>query len=77
MITRMIYPFSLRERIAWKISKFFPNVNDKNISFIFDKKIKFDLSKYDIGHQSIIFNGYYELGLTCQMLKFAKRGGYL
>ncbi|MDR2409272.1 MAG: hypothetical protein LBE13_14320 [Bacteroidales bacterium] len=80
MITRFIYPLWLRERITWRIKKFFPNVNDKDVSLIFDNKLKFDLSRYDVGHQSIIFNGYTELLLTKWFVKASKslkyRGGY-
>ncbi|KAA6351939.1 hypothetical protein EZS27_000736 [termite gut metagenome] len=72
MITRFIYSLHLRERITWKIKRFYPNVSDKNVTVVFDKKLKFDLLKTDVGHQSIIFNGFYELELTNKILKIAK-----
>jgi FkbM family methyltransferase len=77
MITRFIYPFSLRERVHWKIKRFYPHVKNNDVSVVFDKKLRFDLSKHDVGHQSIIFNGFYELNLTRHVLKYAKRGGVL
>ncbi len=77
MFTRIIYPLSLREKISWRIKKLFPAVKDKNISLEFDKNLKLDLSRDDVGHQSIIFNGYYELELTKIMLKLGSKGGVL
>lgn len=77
MVTRIIYPLSLREKISWRVKSFFQNINDKNISLVFNKKVKLDLSKTDVGHQSIIFNGYYELDLTKAMVRLAKKGGTL
>ncbi len=73
----MIYPLSLREKINWKLKKFFPNVGDKDITLTFNKKLKLDLSKNDVGHQSIIFNGFYELDLTKSILKIGTKGGLL
>src|SRR5213592_1215939 len=77
MLTRIIYPFSLREKISWRVQKLFPNVHGKNISLQFNKKLKLDLSKNDVGHQSIIFNGYYELELTKSIVKLGTNGGLL
>ncbi|MDB5138668.1 MAG: hypothetical protein JWR12_584 [Mucilaginibacter sp.] len=57
--------------------KFFPNINDKDIKLSFNKDIKLDLVKTDVGHKSIIFNGYYELNLTKDILKYASEGGLL
>lgn len=75
MFTRMIYPLSLRERISWRARKFFPKAIDKNVRLQFDKNLKMDLSNADVGHQSIIFNGFYELGLTKNIVAHAKKGG--
>lgn len=75
MFTRLIYPLFLREKISWKIKKYFPNINDKTISLEFDKEIKLNLLKTDVAHQSIIFNGFYELGLTKTILNLGKKGG--
>ena len=77
MLTRIIYPFSLREKISWRVRKLFPNIRDKNISLAFNKKLRLDLSKSDVGHQSIIFNGYYELELTKTIIKLGTKGGLL
>lgn len=78
MITRLIYPLFLREKITWvlkeKIGKKYP---DQNVTLKFNSKISLDLSKEDIGHQLIILNGFYELKLTRSILKLAKRGGLL
>jgi FkbM family methyltransferase len=77
MLTRIIYPFSLREKITWRVKKLFPNVQDKNISLVFNKNLKLDLSKNDVGHQSIIFNGYYELELTKAIVNIGAKEGLL
>ena len=54
MLTRVIYPLALREKISWKLIKLYPDVHDKNVSLEFNKKIKLDLLKHDVAHQSII-----------------------
>ena len=77
MLTRFIYPLSLRARINWRLQKLFSNIDDKNITLQFDKKLKLDLSKNDVGHQSIIFNGFYELELTRTIVKLGIKGGML
>jgi FkbM family methyltransferase len=77
MLTRTIYPLALRARISWRVQKLYSNIDDKNISLQFNKKLKLDLSKNDVGHQSIIFNGFYELDLTKAVIKLGKKGGLL
>jgi len=73
----MIYPLSLREKISWRLQKLFRDINGDNIPLEFDKNIRLDLSKHDIGHKSIIFNGFYELGLSRNMVQLARKGGLL
>lgn len=75
MFTRFIYPLRLREIVSWRVRKLFPNANDQDISLHFNKKVKLDLSNTDVGHQSIIFNGFYELGLTQTLVSLANEGG--
>ncbi len=77
MFTRFIYPLSLRERISWRARKIFRKPSDRNVSLEFDKNLRFDLTHTDVGHQSIIFNGFYELDLTKNMIELAKKGGVL
>ena len=77
MLTRNIYPLALREKISWRIQNLYSNIDDKNISLQFNKKLKLDLSKSDVGHQSIIFNGFYELELTRTIVKLGLKGGLL
>lgn len=77
LITRFIYPLSLRARISYKLYRFFKNLNDKNISLQFADHVKLDVSKTDFGHKSIIFNGFYELKLTRQLVQQAKKGGVM
>lgn len=77
MLTRIIYPLKLREKISYRFQKIYPNPNDKNVGLEFNKKLRFDLSKNDVSHQSIIFNGFYELDLTRVMIRVAKNGGVL
>ena len=74
MLTRIIYPLYFKE-ISWRIQKLYPNINDKDIPLEFDKNIKFDLSKNDVGHKSIIFNGFYELNLSKKIIKLGSKGG--
>ncbi len=75
--TRFIYPLVLREKVGYRIQKFYPDINDRNISLEFDKQVKLDLSKYDVAHRAIIFNGFYELDLSKSLLKLAGKGGLL
>jgi FkbM family methyltransferase len=77
MLTRMVYPLILREKISCRVQKFFPDISDQGISLEFDKNLRFDLSKHDVSHQSIIFNGFYELGLSKSIMKMGKAGGVL
>lgn len=77
MLTRIVYPLALREKISYRAQKMFPNVNDQGISLEFDKNLRFDLSKYDVSHQSIIFNGFYELALSKSIMKMGRTGGVL
>ena len=77
MITRLIYPLSLRERVSYKLYRFFPNISDKNINLEFNKSIKMDLLKTDIGHKSIIFNGFTDLEITLPIAELAKQGGLM
>ena len=77
MLTRIIYPLFIREKVSWRIHKLYPNVNDKNISLEFNNDLKFDLSKNDVGHKSIIFNGFYELRQSKTFIKLGSKGGVL
>lgn len=77
MFTRFIYPIWLREKISWRVQKFYSHPRDQNITLHFDKKVKLDLSKNDIGHKALIFNGFYELNLSRKLLKLAEDGGLL
>ena len=77
LLTRFIYPLSLREHISFKFYKLFSNTSDKNISLEFDDTIKLDLLKTDIGHKSIIFNGFFELPLSRDIVKYGLSGGLL
>jgi FkbM family methyltransferase len=79
MVTKYIYPLSLRERVSNWIDKFHykGNFSGKNISLEFNRKVKLDLIGNDVGHRSIILNGFYELGLTQRITSLAKEGGLL
>lgn len=77
MLTRIIYPLSLRAKINWRVKKLFPPIQDKNISLEFNKNLKLDLLNSDVGHQLIIFNGFYELELTKSIIKLGTLGGLL
>lgn len=79
MITKFIYPLSVRERVNHLLDKSFhlKNFVEKNVSLEFNGKIKLDLSQSDVGHRSIILNGFYELELTKRIKALAKQGGLL
>jgi FkbM family methyltransferase len=77
MISRLIYPLSLREKICFRLYKFFPNIPDKDISLEFNKSVKLDLLKTDVGHKSIIFSGFTNLETTLPIAKLAKKGGLM
>jgi hypothetical protein len=77
MVTRIIYPLALRSKISVQLYRFFPNINDKDISLEFNAKLKMDLFKKDCGHKSLIFNGFYELKLTKSIVALANKGGLM
>lgn len=77
MITRFIYPLSLREKISWRVQKIFTNLKCNDVPLAFNKKLVLDLSGSDVGHRSIIFNGFYELGLTRTIVKLGLKGGIM
>ncbi|GAA4458851.1 hypothetical protein GCM10023189_31760 [Nibrella saemangeumensis] len=76
-LMRLVYPLLLRDKLTWRLKRFFPIRQEKNISLHFNPNIKLDLTKNDIGHQSIIYNGFYELPLTKAILKLSQKGGTL
>ncbi|THH40031.1 FkbM family methyltransferase [Neolewinella litorea] len=75
MITRGIYPLSLRQRVSYHIARYFPDLQEKDVDLEFCKSLRFDLLRSDVGHRSIIFNGFYELKLTKTILRLALGGG--
>lgn len=77
MITRFIYPLSLREKISSRLLRFYTGINDKNILLNFNKNLKLDLLNSDLTHRSIILNGFYELALSKTLLKLGAEGGLL
>lgn len=77
MLTKMIYPLSLREKISWRVQRILPEANGTNIPLEFSKDIRLDLSKTDVGHRSIIYNGFYELDLSKMMVRLARQGGLM
>lgn len=77
MISRIIYPLFLREKISFKLFKFYPKLSGKDVSMEFNKKIKLDLLITDFAHKIIIFTGFYELELSRKIIKYAKIGGLL
>lgn len=77
MITRVIYPLSLREKLSWRIQRLYSHIPEKDIPLEFNKKVTLDLSTTDVGHRSIIFNGFYELGLTRSIVELGNIGGVM
>jgi len=77
MITKLIYPLELREKISYRLYKLFPGASNKDVSLAFGKNIKMDLVSTDYGHKTIIFNGFYELDLTLKLVQLGKKGGLM
>jgi FkbM family methyltransferase len=77
MFTRAIFPLSLRQRVSSHVQKLYPDLRGDNVSLEFDKTLKLDLSKADVAHRSIIFNGFYELSLSKQIARLGREGGVL
>src|SRR5690606_39008138 len=64
--------------ISYKLLEYFPlSLSTKDVELEFDKNIRLDLSLEDVGHKSIMYNGFYELELTREMVKLADKGGLL
>lgn len=76
-LLRFIYPLELREKLSYRLQGLFPDLGEHNISFEFNRSLRFDLSKKDVGHIPIIYNGFYEKEVTKMVLKLAKQGGLL
>ena len=77
MLTKLIYPLRLRERISWRLRTLNLPIKDQDVPLHFNKKLKLDLAKTDSGHQSIIYNGFYELNLSKTIVKLAAVGGLM
>lgn len=77
LLTRFIYPLSLRERISSRLRNVVSPASGKNVSLLFSDSIQLDLSHKDVGHQSLILNGFVELDLTKRIKKLAEQGGLL
>ena len=77
LITRLIYPLSLRDRVSYKLNRCYKNLNAENVTTLFGKNVKMDLLETDFGHRRIMMNGFYELGLSREISKLAKNGGVL
>lgn len=75
MLTRLIYPLSLRERISWRLRNVIAKASGENVSLVFNEAVRLDLSPKDVGHQSIILNGFVELDLTKRLKRLAEQGG--
>lgn len=52
-------------------------MNPDNVSTLYGKNVKMDLLETDFGHRRIIMNGFYELGLSREISRLAKKGGIL
>ncbi len=75
-LVRNIYPLSLREKIIHRLLDKV-NLPHNDIQLAFNHNIRMDLSVADVGHQSIMLGGFYELALTKFISKQAKSGGLL
>ena len=77
MQNKWIRPLWLREKFNAKFSGNLNGVSDKNVPLEFNSKICLDLMHEDVGHRSVILNGFYDLPLTTTMLKLASERGIL
>lgn len=77
LITRLIYPLSLRDRVSYKLNSFYKRLNTENVTTVYGQNVKMDLLETDFGHRRIIMNGFYELGLSREISQLAKNGGIL
>lgn len=77
MVNQWIRPLWLREKINGKIYKNLNGTSDIDVPVEFNNNLHFDLLKEDVGHKSVILNGFYDLPLTNLMLKLAAEGGTL
>lgn len=78
MITRYIYPYWLREKISFRLYHFGGTaLPATGVRLAFAPAMHMRLSPADVGHKSIIFNGFYELALTRKLVTLAREGGLL
>lgn len=77
LITRYIYPYALRDRLSYKLNRFYKQMNPKDVTVKYGTNVKMDLLETDFGHRRIIMNGFYELTLSREISKLAAGGGVL
>ena len=79
MISRYIYPYWLREKITYRLSKYLDKQSwtDQETALAFAPGMVMRLQPGDIGHASIRVNGFYELSLSRYITKLAKPGGMM
>lgn len=77
MINKWIRPLWLREKVNAKIVKNLKSISENDVPVEFNENIRMDLLMEDVGHRSIILNGFYDLALTKTMLKLSAEGGTL
>ncbi len=77
LLTRIIYPLSLRDRVSYKLNRFYKHLKSNDVTALYGRKLKLDLLVTDFGHRRIIMNGFYELDLSRDISKLAKKGGVL
>lgn len=75
-----IKPLWLREKLFWRLylrhSKRFSGLF-QNACLELAPSVFIDLLETDISHQMIAFTGFYELPVSCEILKLAKDGGLM
>lgn len=76
-ITRSIYPYSLRESISRYLRPKTDKDSAKNVRLSINKSVYLDLDASDSRHNSIIYNGYYNLSLSRTLNNIGKRGGLM
>lgn len=77
MVNQWIYPLWLREKCNRKISSFYKALKSEDVPVEFDSHLHLDLLNEDVGHRSVILNGFYDLPLTTKMLQLSAEGGIM
>lgn len=78
MNLRFVYPLWLREKIGSRFrAALMRRVRSTQAELCFAPGVFLELSPADVGHQSILLNGFYERALSRHICQLARKGGML